>query len=78
MILNEIGGIRNFESIHKYTDGVEKVILGSAVIKIKFLRNVEKLNKIALGRMLKTDIYQYQGGKENSDQLTLDFFKRSK
>ena len=28
------GGIRNFESIQKYTDaGVEKVILGSAAIK---------------------------------------------
>ena len=30
------GGIRNFDSIHKYTDaGVEKVILGSAAIKDK-------------------------------------------
>ena len=30
------GGIRNFESIQKYTDaGVEKVILGSAAIKDK-------------------------------------------
>ena len=30
------GGIRNFESIKKYTDaGVEKVILGSAAIKNK-------------------------------------------
>jgi phosphoribosylformimino-5-aminoimidazole carboxamide ribotide isomerase len=30
------GGIRNFESIKKYTDaGVEKVILGSAAIKDK-------------------------------------------
>ena len=30
------GGIRNFESVHKYTDaGVEKVILGSAAIKDK-------------------------------------------
>ena len=30
------GGVRNFESIKKYTDaGVEKVILGSAAIKDK-------------------------------------------
>ncbi len=30
------GGVRNFESIQKYTDaGVEKVILGSAAIKDK-------------------------------------------
>ena len=30
------GGIRNFESVQKYTDvGVEKVILGSAAIKDK-------------------------------------------
>ena len=47
------GGIRNFESIKKYTDaGVEKVILGSAAIKDKnFLKEAcEKFpNKIALG-----------------------------
>ena len=47
------GGIRNFESIQKYTDaGVEKVILGSAAIKDKnFLREACKKfpNKIALG-----------------------------
>ena len=45
------GGIRNFESIQKYTDiGVEKVILGSAAIKDKnFLKEAcEKFsNKIA-------------------------------
>ena len=47
------GGVRNFESIQKYTDvGVEKVILGSAAIKDKnFLKEAcEKFpNKIALG-----------------------------
>ena len=47
------GGIRNLESIQKYTDaGVEKVILGSAAIKDKnFLKKAcEKFpNKIALG-----------------------------
>ena len=46
------GGVRNFESIKKYTDiGVEKVILGSAAIKDKnFLKEAcEKFpNKIAL------------------------------
>jgi phosphoribosylformimino-5-aminoimidazole carboxamide ribotide isomerase len=45
------GGIRNFESIQKYTDvGVEKVILGSAAIKDKFFLKeaCEKFpNKIA-------------------------------
>ena len=36
------GGVRNFESIQKYTDaGVEKVILGSAAIKDKnFLKEL--------------------------------------
>ena len=47
------GGVRNFESIQKYTDvGVEKVILGSAAIKNKkFLKEAcQKFpNKIALG-----------------------------
>ena len=47
------GGIRNYESIKKYTDlGVDKVILGSAAIKDKnFLKEAcEKFpNKIALG-----------------------------
>ena len=47
------GGIRNIDSIKKYTDvGVEKVILGSAAIKDKsFLKeSCEKFpNKIALG-----------------------------
>ena len=46
------GGIRNFESINKYTKaGVEKVILGSAAIKDKsFLKDAcEKFpNQIAL------------------------------
>ena len=47
------GGVRNFESIQKYTDaGVEKVILGSAAIKDKnFLKEAcQKFpDKIALG-----------------------------
>ncbi len=47
------GGVRNFESIKKYTDaGVEKVILGSAAIKDKnFLKEAcQKFpNKIVLG-----------------------------
>ena len=62
------GGIRNLDSIQKYIDaGVEKVILGSAAIKDKnFLKEAcEKFpNKIALGLMLKMDIYQYQDGKK--------------
>ena len=47
------GGVRNFDSIQKYTDaGVEKVILGSSAIKDKnFLKeSCEKFpNKIARG-----------------------------
>ena len=47
------GGVRNFESIQKYSDaGVDKVILGSAAIKDKnFLKEACKRfpNKIALG-----------------------------
>ena len=47
------GGVRNFESIQKYTDaGVEKVILGSAAIKDNnFLKEAcQKFpDKIALG-----------------------------
>ena len=37
------GGVRNFESIQKYTDvGVDKVILGSAAIKDKnFLKMIQ-------------------------------------
>ena len=73
------GGIRNFESIHKYTDaGVEKVILGSAVIKDKnFLKQACKKfpNKIALGLDAKDGYLSVSGWKENSNQLTLDFLK---
>ena len=51
------GGVRNFESIQKYTDvGVDKVILGSAAIKDKnFLKEAcEKFsNKIALGNLMR-------------------------
>ena len=73
------GGIRNFESIQKYTDaGVEKVILGSAAIKDKnFLKEAcEKFpNKIALGLDAKDGYLSVSGWKENSNKLTLDFLK---
>ena len=74
------GGIRNFESIQKYTDaGVEKVILGSAAIKDKnFLKEAcEKFtNKIALGLDAKDGYLSVSGWKENSYQLTLDYLKQ--
>ena len=73
------GGIRNFESIQKYTDvGVEKIILGSAVIKDKnFLKQACKKfpNKIALGLDAKDGYLSVSGWKENSNQLTLDFLR---
>ena len=73
------GGIRNFESIHKYTDaGVEKVILGSVAIKDKnFLKQACKkfTNKIALGLDAKDGYLSVSGWKENSNQLTLDFLR---
>jgi phosphoribosylformimino-5-aminoimidazole carboxamide ribotide isomerase len=73
------GGVRNFESIQKYTDaGVEKVILGSAAIKDKnFLKEAcEKFpNKIALGLDAKDGYLSVSGWKENSNQLTLDYLK---
>jgi phosphoribosylformimino-5-aminoimidazole carboxamide ribotide isomerase len=73
------GGIRNFESIEKYTDvGVEKVILGSAAIKDKiFLKEAcEKFpNKIALGLDAKNGHLSVSGWKENSNKLTLDYLK---
>ena len=73
------GGIRNFESIQKYTDaGVEKVILGSAAIKDKnFLKNAcsKFQNKIALGLDVKDGVLSVSGWKETSHHLTLDFLK---
>ncbi|MDC1112538.1 1-(5-phosphoribosyl)-5-[(5-phosphoribosylamino)methylideneamino]imidazole-4-carboxamide isomerase [Candidatus Pelagibacter sp.] len=73
------GGIRNFESIQKYTDvGVEKVILGSAAIKDKFFlkKACEKFSdRIALGLDAKEGYLSISGWKENSNQLTLDFLK---
>ena len=73
------GGIRNFESIKKYTDaGVEKVILGSAAIKDKnFLKEAcEKFpNKIALGLDAKDGYLSVFGWKNNSNELTIDFLK---
>ncbi len=71
------GGIRNFESIKKYTDvGVEKVILGSAAIKDKnFLKEAcEKFtNKIALGLDAKDGYLSVFGWKEKSNKLTLEY-----
>jgi len=73
------GGVRNFESIKRYTDaGVEKVILGSAAIKDKsFLKEacVKFPNKIALGLDAKDGYLSVSGWKENSNQLTLDYLK---
>ena len=73
------GGIRNFDSIQKYTDaGVEKVILGSAAIKDKnFLKEACRKfpNKIALGLDAKNGNLSVSGWKENSNQLTLDYLK---
>jgi phosphoribosylformimino-5-aminoimidazole carboxamide ribotide isomerase len=73
------GGIRNLESIRKYTDaGAEKVILGSAAIKDKnFLKEACKKfpNKIALGLDAKDGLLSVSGWKENSNQLTLDYLK---
>ena len=73
------GGVRNFESIQKYTDtGVEKVILGSAAIKDKnFLKEAcdKYPDKIALGLDAKDGYLSVSGWKENSNQLTLDFLK---
>ena len=73
------GGIRNLESIQKYTDaGAEKVILGSAAIKDQnFLKEACKKfpNKIALGLDAKDGLLSVSGWKENSNQLTLDYLK---
>ena len=73
------GGIRNFESIQKYTDaGVEKVILGSAAINDKeFLENACKKfpNKIALGLDAKDGYLAVSGWKKNSNLKTFDFLK---
>ena len=73
------GGVRNFESIQKYTDaGVEKVILGSAAIKDKnFLKEAcQKFpDKIALGLDAKAGYLSVSGWKENSNLKTLEFLK---
>ena len=70
------GGVRNFESIHKYVDaGVEKVILGSAAIKDKnFLKEAcQKFpDKIALGLDAKDGFLSVSGWKENSNLKILD------
>ena len=73
------GGVRNFESIQKYTDaGVEKVILGSAAIKdINFLKEAcQKFpDRIALGLDAKDGYLSVSGWKENSNLKTLEFLK---
>ena len=73
------GGIRNIDSIKKYTDaGVEKVILGSAAIKDKnFLKEACKKfpNQIALGLDAKDGYLSVSGWKENSNKLTLNYLK---
>ena len=73
------GGIRNFESIQKYSDaGVDKIILGSAAIKDKsFLKNACRkfLGKIALGLDAKDGYLSLSGWKESSNLSTLDFLK---
>ena len=62
------GGIRNLQSIQKYTDaGVEKVILGSAAIKDKFFLKeaCQKFpNKIALGLDAKDGYLSVSGWKK--------------
>ena len=74
------GGVRNFESIQKYTDaGVEKVILGSAAIKNKeFLKEAcQKFpDKIALGLDSKDGFLSVSGWKENSNFKILDYLKK--
>ncbi len=73
------GGVRNFESIQKYTDaGVEKVILGSSAIKDKnFLKEAcQKFpNRIALGLDSKDGYLSVSGWKESSNKSTLDYLK---
>ena len=73
------GGIRNLESIQKYSDaGADKIILGSAAIKDKkFLKEACKKfpKKIALGLDAKNGYLSVSGWKENSNQLTLDYVK---
>ena len=73
------GGVRNLESIQKYTNaGVEKVILGSAAIKNKnFLKEAcQKFrNIIALALDAKDGYLSISGWKESSNQLTLDYLK---
>jgi len=73
------GGIRNIDSIKKYIDaGVEKIILGSAVIKNKnFLKEAcgKFPDKIALGLDAKDGYLSVSGWKESSNQLTLEYLK---
>jgi len=73
------GGVREFESIQKYTDiGVDKVILGSAAIKDKnFLKKACKKfpKKIALGLDARDGKLSVSGWKESIDISTLDFLR---
>ncbi len=76
------GGVRDLESIHKYTDtGVEKVILGSAAIKDKnFLKEAcQKFhNKIAIALDSKDGYLSVSGWKEKTNQLTLNYLEEVK
>ena len=73
------GGVRNFESIQKYTDaGVEKVILGSAAIKDKnFLKQACKNfpNKIAVGIDAKNSKVMIEGWVKKSNISMIDLAK---
>ena len=73
------GGVREFESIQKYTDiGADKVILGSAAIKDKnFLKKACKKfpKKIALGLDARDGKLSVSGWKESIDISTLDFLR---
>jgi len=73
------GGVRNTDSINQYIDvGVEKVILGSAVIKDKnFLKEACQRfkNKIALGLDAKDKNLSISGWKENLNIKAIDFLK---
>ena len=74
------GGIRNLETIQKYTElGVEMVILGSAAIKDRFFLEeaCKKFpNQIALGLDAKDGYLAISGWTEESDKLTTEYLKK--
>ena len=67
------GGIRNFESIQKYTDaGVEKVILGSAAIKDKnIISATTNYSSNIVCSVEKENIFGTQFHPEKSDKMGL-------